>query len=67
MGLGFLIVNKIPKEKILNPEDLCKVLSYNLTLQLGAKIEGCTRYSESIGEITNSRKIAEGFLEEGAF
>lgn len=31
---------------MLNPEDLCKVLSYNLMLQLSAKIEGCTVKAE---------------------
>lgn len=43
MGLGFLIVNKIPKGMKPNYKDLCKVLPYNLMLHLGADIEGCTR------------------------
>lgn len=43
------------------------MLSYNLRLQLGAKIERCTKCSKSTGGVTNSRRVAECFLEEGAF
>lgn len=67
MGLRFLIVNEIPKETKPNYEDLGKVLPYNLMLQLGANIEGCTRYTKSTRGITNSGRVAEDFLEEGAF
>lgn len=62
-----MIVNTIPKETKPNYEDLCRVLLYNLMLQLGANIEGCTRYMKCTGGITNSGRVAEDFLEEGAF